>query len=557
LLQLQESARARIGLSRAACCRSYAHIWRLLEGAFPVVFVEVEDAIPSDLDGLVVAGSDIESFSPSDQNCPWIVYTWHADLAPTSPDTGYGIFRFTADPFLDRPWHLAELHCSETPGHSAAVESEVGPGDDVLVRRDGELYWIVNRDARFTIERVFAALPVLGDQEILRDRFKLGRFSRFLPLLHFLKQAVVSRGWRYPPMRASFLFDDPNLHHVRYGYLDYRRLAEQGIQHRFSTAIATVPQDLWYSNGQVLAMFRRFGDQLSLLMHGNDHLREELAMPIPKTEKLRIVAQAWRRVDAFEKRRSVLVSRVMAPPHGSCDLGSLIAMRRCGYRAACISRPYPFLAIPPRDRKLATWFPADLVAGGLPVCSRYSIAKPEDELRFRAWLGQAVIVYGHHYDLADGYSRLLRLAEMINSWGTVKWGAIDTIIEENYISMVSGQSLTVLLYCLRTRVKIPESVVYVNVVVPYVDGLVERTKILALANNETQLVDVDSQGVAEKPIETSPGTVIDVRIVFPDLVDCYGISAPRRRVWPFVRRILTTARDRVSVLVGKHKGIQR
>ena len=67
---------------------------------------------------------------------------------------------------------------------------------------------------------------------------------------------------------------------------------------------------------------------LSLLVHGNDHVREELNRPRSDPEALALLAQALQRVAALETRAGVGVSRVMVAPHGLCTEQMMRAMLR-------------------------------------------------------------------------------------------------------------------------------------------------------------------------------------------------------------------------------------
>ena len=95
-------------------------------------------------------------------------------------------------------------------------------------------------------------------------------------------------------------------------------------------------------------------------------------------------------------------------------------MARSGVEALCISNPRPWLASPPPEQPLIAWEPADFV-GGLPLLPRYRLDKPRDDLVFRAFLDQPLILYGHHQDLAGGLDALSGAAAEINSLGDVRW----------------------------------------------------------------------------------------------------------------------------------------
>ena len=64
--------------------------------------------------------------------------------------------------------------------------------------------------------------------------------------------------------------------------------------------------------------------------------------------------------------------------------------------------------------------PVHLVDGEFPLLLRYHIRQDRDELPFRAFLGQPLIVYGHHDDLAKGPAILAETAAFIRDLGPVR-----------------------------------------------------------------------------------------------------------------------------------------
>ena len=45
------------------------------------------------------------------------------------------------------------------------------------------------------------------------------RFLNVVPLIEWLRALSDLRQWKFPPLRACFMFDDPNLHSERYGFI--------------------------------------------------------------------------------------------------------------------------------------------------------------------------------------------------------------------------------------------------------------------------------------------------------------------------------------------------
>jgi hypothetical protein len=133
------------------------------------------------------------------------------------------------------------------------------------------------------------------------------------------------------------MFDDPNLHGERYGYLHFPSLAAAARRDRFHVAVATVPLDQYRVSPRAARTFRDSADVLSLLVHGIDHLPRELAAECPGAGATARVRRGLRQIETLERRAEVRVARVMAPPHGAFSTGMMRACAGAGFEAACVS----------------------------------------------------------------------------------------------------------------------------------------------------------------------------------------------------------------------------
>ncbi|MGZ8831278.1 MAG: hypothetical protein ACXW2Q_12990, partial [Thermoanaerobaculia bacterium] len=186
----------------------------------------------------------------------------------------------------------------------------------------------------------FVGIPVpeLGDGQPLFQCFDDGHLAEIIPLLSFLRELTDDPRWTEPPLSACFMFDDPNLHWPTYGHLDFAEVAGQAARHRYHVAFATIPLDGWFVHSKTAALFRDHPEALSLLIHGNDHVKEELARRMSDAARAAMLRQALHRIVNLEKRSGVYVSRIMAPPHGACSEETLAQMCMSGFEAACISK---------------------------------------------------------------------------------------------------------------------------------------------------------------------------------------------------------------------------
>jgi hypothetical protein len=158
-----------------------------------------------------------------------------------------------------------------------------------------------------------------------------------LPLLHFLRELIGPGGWQVAEPRATFIIDDPNFHHRTYGYLDFAKLIRHAEAHNYHATVATVPLDTWYFNRKVVALFRAHRQRISVMMHGVNHLADELAREYTQDEALALLAVGLRRIAGFEARSGLKVDRIMAAPHGAFKESMADPMVQLGFEAGCVS----------------------------------------------------------------------------------------------------------------------------------------------------------------------------------------------------------------------------
>ena len=67
-------------------------------------------------------------------------------------------------------------------------------------------------------------------------------------------------------------------------------------------SFAMIPLDAKFTNSSTVSLFKENKDRFSILIHGNDHIREELALSQPSDFRRNIFLQALNRISNFEKR---------------------------------------------------------------------------------------------------------------------------------------------------------------------------------------------------------------------------------------------------------------
>lgn len=446
--------------------------------------------------------------------------------------------RFANDPAVPSPfrgrtvsstaeWSGGPLRLVD--GERALAEAEIGPLWSVSERPGGRLF------------RSALLPPPLGPEEGFADVFNGGNFLGTLPLLHFMRTSGAARQTCNAPLRASFIIDDPNLHWPSYGFVDYRQVASAARCWDFHVGFATIPLDTWFTHARAAALFREHRDQLSLLVHGNNHSRHELARNYDDNARAALLNEAMVRIDRLERRTGVGVCKVMVPPHGACSSRMLGDLPAWGYESACISTGSLRAHNPGQHwTRTAGYRPSESV-NGCSVLPRWGLdANVGNAMLLAAYLGQAMVVRGHHQDLRDGPERLIEIARFINAMGTVLWADMQTLSRLNYQWRLEGATLVVTTMANRLHVELPSEAHDVMIESP-----VEDTGPAAwhAGFGAQEMSPVDT--LARIVVQSDHGPLVLVRHPATASARRAASRFPRPSVRFMVRRLLTEARDRM------------
>jgi hypothetical protein len=528
-----------VGIHPGAELRRRPRLFAALAEAFPGVTFQARKAGGmAGLDALIEFGGMDEARTAAASGLPAF-----AALEPECEPGPATIVDLAAGTGLDR-----RLHGQALPDrHLAAIAPlEPGRGAEILARVAGAPVWF--RQGRLDV--VAVALTELAEAEPLRDRLGRERSLALLPLLELLRSLTAGNGWRPPPLRATFLLDDPNLHWPSYGYLSLPAVAEHADHHGYHLALAMVPLDARLSHPGAVSLLRQ-SRSLSLLVHGNDHFGGELGREVSEQEALTVASQALRRIAAFERRTGVAVPRVMVPPHEACSEPMARALVRTGFDAITMTRPYPWvqtspswLAAPPSAGSLVGWLPADSAPGLPPVLLRHPLAPPlhsPAEVALRAYIDQPLILYGHHDDLRDGLDLLAERAAEIESLGEIRWASMGEIAGSNFSSRQDGEQLLVRPNSRRLSVEIP---VGVSTLIVEPSGTREDESVLSGGLRV---------GIGE-PIPVSGQERVELALESSNSVSPSQVAPPPRKIRRLARRLGGEAHDRLTPTLSRLSG---
>ena len=432
----------------------------------------------------------------------------------------------------------------DTGGCSIAVEA----GDQIFASRAAGPVWVNRPGGLGSCQLAGVPPPSLVEGEHLFEHFNGRRFMGLLPLMHFLRQVVKDVDWQCPTTRACFVFDDPSLYWRSYGFLNYCTLAAHSIKHNYFASVATIPLDAWWANGRVVETLRSCHPRISLLIHGNNHTCGELVSQRNGATPLAIAAQALQRIERFERRHGVSVSKIMEAPHGAFGKSFYAPLLALNYEAALTGTELLVKHNP------QTVWPAgvgmdmsEILGGGLPVLPRIKMSVDwKNEVLLAAFLGQPIVLVGHHTDAADQLQVLAEFAGVINSLPAATWASPQDIARSNYKQFRRRNALYLKLYSRAVHVVVPEGVNEVFIHLPRVgtDGAGET---LVIKNHGEELLRVTGHEVIG-PVSVSAGQALDISSLAEIQVDFRSVKPSGARCWPVARKVMMEIRDRSAPL---------
>jgi len=522
--------RNRIGLvcpSKGTIAKGF---FELLADSFPGVFEIANGRDYGSLGGVIVCHGDV---STKDLGVPSLVVMASSNVLKNAR-VQFGHSSSVPAVFRNR----------EVRQTQAAVfdKGALDSCDEIIASADGHPIWAGRTDASCRRQICAVALQQIENGRLLCQHLSGGAFVQLLPIIDFIRHVTDEDRWTAPALRANIMFDDPNLHSVRYGWLDYSKLLNSARKHRYHASFATIPLDTWFTSKKSAALIKSHATHLSLLVHGNNHLKDELARFPSAQAAIWAMSQALNRIRRLEQRTGIEVSKVVAAPHGACSEETLGIMARLGYEGACISHGslYHHNKDKGWTRRIGTAI-AEVVAG-MPIIPRFRLSLDSfNSILLAAYFNQPIIPVGHHQEAADGLKMVETVVDFINSVGDVRWFDMKTVCRGNFFSMLKGGELRIKTFTRICDLRIPPEITRLSV---------ERSW---LANNGPDSLRISREGREELTLDTyagetlpvSPNSMIEVASVHPDRIDPVPTQGGVNLL-ALARRQLCECRDRLS-----------
>lgn len=218
------------------------------------------------------------------------------------------------------------------------------------------------------------------------------------PLI-FLRHCFPQTCWRGGGApSARLIIDDPSLS-KSYGGLDIETLKASMRRLGYGTSIAFIPWNHWRSTRRSAARFLGGDANLSLCIHGCDHINHEFQLGSASLLAQR-ASLGIRRMRKHQTRVGVPFEDVMVFPQGRFSKAAIPALRSANYLAAVNSTCFP-TDYAPNDLTLADLLlPAVTRFDGFPVFQRH-YPRNLFGFSFDLFLGKPALIVEHHEYFRD------------------------------------------------------------------------------------------------------------------------------------------------------------
>ncbi len=534
-----------VGLSGVPLGESPGFLFDALARLFPVEFRVVDGRNHELLDALIVLdGKMADGLAAAAKGLPAMVMMKEGKAHPNS-DGGDKTVHFGETRHLEgclRSQVMTERQ--DTGGCPIPCEA----GDQILASRATGAVWVNRSRGLGACQLVGVQPPSLGKDDYLFEHLNGRRFMQLLPLMHFLRQVVKDIDWKCPAPRACFVFDDPSLYWHSYGFLNYHALAAHSAKHNYFASVATIPLDTWWVNGRVAATLRSCYPRLSLLIHGNNHAYKELAALTNGKTPLAVAAQALQRMEGFERKHGVAVPRIMEAPHGAIGEAFFAPLLALNYEAVLATTELLVQNSPQKAWLAGVGMDMTEILGrGLPGLPRIKMsAEWKNDVLLAAFLGQPIVLAGHHHDAAEQLDLLSLFAGVINNLPAATWASPQGMIRSNYKEFRRENALFLKLYSRTVHIVVPEGVSEIFISRPWA-GSEGPGETLVIKCRGEELLRVTGPEIIG-PVPVASGQALEICSLPKNQVDFRSVRPCGTSCWPVTRKLMMEIRDRIAPL---------
>ena len=425
---------------------------------------------------------------------------------------------------------------------------QLRPNDIILTSHNRDALWVKRKSGPHYHDFQAFSPNELPENHSLWNHLSENNILGFIPLIHFLREIVADISFILPPLRASYIVDDPNIRYSKYGYISFPKLLQSAIIHNYHVSFATIPLDLWWVSKSNIRFFQSKTKYFSLAIHGNNHVRYELIKNYDSQTRRMLLSQALKRVSSFERKNGIIINRVMIPPHGMCAQQMVQEISKLDFDSILVNEPFPWVHTieasknhKPENPEIVSWYPADLVEEAFIISRQASLKN----IVLKLFLNRPAILLYHHQDFREGYKILEERANFINNLGDVNWLSVGDIAFSNYACQITGTTMKLQMFSKRIMINKPENINQIVIEIPPGQGRGIGDFKLKIGSCYFNIFP-NEFGYSSQALPLPNTNKIMITLQTEEYCDYKTVKTPRLSVWPVMRRILTETRDRME-----------
>jgi hypothetical protein len=293
-----------------------------------------------------------------------------------------------------------------------------------------------------------SSVPVLDiDAELTTRNFDVrDHLFSAVPVVSYIKWAFPCSSWSLPEPNACLVIDDPLLK-ARYGFVRFSELLTLMKKLQFSTSIAFIPWNWRRSDPSVVQLFKDNPDHYSLCVHGCDHTAGEFSAC--HRQNLRAAAsEAVSRMSQHERQTGLPHDRVMVFPQGMFSKEAIAELKRAGFHAVVNTEVHSNPVGAHRLKIADVWDVAVMAYSDFPIYTRRYPTQGIENFAFDLLLGKPCLIVIHHDFCSDGYARLSRFIDQVNTLkAPTVWRSLGDVLRRSYRQkQVSADSIEIQMY---------------------------------------------------------------------------------------------------------------
>ncbi len=306
----------------------------------------------------------------------------------------------------------------------------------------------------------------MGELRLREMYYDVQYSSYILPMMMVYKNVMQDEAWHRSTDYANLTLDDPVLVEPFF-QLSYPSLLREMELHNFHTTISLVPAQWEDYDNEVVTLFKRYPNRLSIVQQGNngdgyefykyvldedDSVDDPNLSARPLSEQEADIQEGLLRLNDMNATLQLPFDRIMVFPSGIAPTKTLELLKKYNYLGTVNAQPAPLGEAMPTDNWGFGMYPAELSFGNFPLLTNrhpgtYMPFVPNIQPSlFDLFIDKPALFYSFAYEedlFADGITAFNEMADIVNALSTnVEWHSLGYILKHLYLEKQNDDGST-------------------------------------------------------------------------------------------------------------------